>query len=260
MADLQGRHALVCGASKGIGQATALALAARGATVTALARSADRLDALALELKKAGAPDAYALAADLDDRDDLRARVEEHLAAHGPVHILINNSGGPPSGRLLDTDESAFLPAFGRHLLASHLLVKLVLPGMEEARFGRIVNILSTSVREPIPGLGVSNSVRAAMASWAKTLSRELPPGITINGVLPGYTETERLDELKQQIADRTGQGQEDVQAGWIDATPEGRLGRPEELAAAVTWLCSEEAAFVRGIVMPVDGGRLQSI
>lgn len=261
MRDLDGRHALVCGASRGIGRAAAHALAARGCRVTVLARDEERLDALALELKQEGAPEAWSLRADLDDREKLRQRVAEHVEERGPVHILVNNTGGPPSGRLLDVDDEAtFTGPFGRHVLASHLLVRLLLPGMQEAGYGRIVNVLSTSVKEPIPGLGVSNTVRAAMASWAKTLSRELPPGVTINSVLPGYTETERLDALREQLAGRTGKAPEQVVEGWIGKTPEGRLGKPEELGAAIAWLCSPQASFVRGIVLPVDGGRLQSI
>lgn len=260
MKELEGRHALVCGASKGIGRAAAMALARSGCVVTALARDADALAMVRQGLLDAGAPDAHVLAADLDERDDLRGRVQAHLDLHGPIHILVNNTGGPPSGPLLEADDHAFLQAFGRHVLASHLLVRLLLPGMEAAGYGRIVNVLSTSVREPIQGLGVSNTIRAAMASWAKTLSRELPPGVTINSVLPGYTDTERLAALKAQIADRTGKNGAEVEAAWVDATPEGRLGRAEEIGAAVAWLCSPAASFVRGILLPVDGGRLQSI
>lgn len=257
--DLQDRHALVCGASSGIGRATALALARRGATVTALARSRDVLDALAGEAASFGGT-VRPLVADLEDRAALRGLVETLLAEHGPVHILVNNAGGPPSGRLLDVeDEDAFLRPLGRHLLASHLLVRLLLPGMEAAGYGRIVNVISTSVREPIPNLGVSNTVRAAVAAWAKTLSRELPPGITINSVLPGFTDTPRLRSLRAQMAggDRS---EEDVEADWVSKTPEGRLGRPEELAEAVAFLASPASSFIRGVVLPVDGGRLQGI
>jgi len=258
---LAGRHALVTGASKGIGRAAAIALARLGAEVTVLARSVDRLDALRLELLQAGAPKAHALAADMDDRPALASRIREHVGKRGNVHILVNNAGGPPSGRLLDVeDEEAFLVPFGRHVLAFHLLVRLCLPGMQQAGFGRIVNVISTSVREPIPGLGVSNTVRAAVAAWAKTLSRELPPGITINSVLPGYTETERLDELARQVSEKTGKSEDDVRKGWLSATPEGRLGRPEELGAAIAFLCGADAGFIRGVSLPVDGGRLHGI
>lgn len=261
MDDLKGRHALVCGASSGIGRAAAMALAARGATVTALARRRDRLDALALELKQAGAPHADALPADLDEREELEAAVRRHIDEHGPVHILINNAGGPPGGRLLDVaDEESFMLPFGRLVLAAHRLVRICLPGMEEAGYGRIINIISTSVREPIPNLGISNTIRGATAAWAKTISKELPPGITINSVLPGFTDTERLERLKAANAERQGVSEEDVEAKWLAATPEGRLGQPEELGAAIAFLASPSAAFVRGVCLPVDGGRLNSI
>ncbi|MDP6934174.1 MAG: SDR family NAD(P)-dependent oxidoreductase, partial [Myxococcota bacterium] len=197
---LRGRRALVCGASAGIGRAVALCLAEQGAEICALARRADRLEALLPELLSAGAPAAHAIVADLDDRPALASAVQAHLDAHGPVHILVNNTGGPPGGPLLEAGEEAFLQGFGRHVLASHRLVLLVLPGMREAGYGRIVNVISTSVREPIPNLGVSNTIRGAMASWAKTLSRELPPGLTINNVLPGFTDTERLALLDQAM------------------------------------------------------------
>lgn len=257
---LAGRHALVCGASAGIGRAAALALAGLGARVTALARSAERLEALTGDLRQAGAPEAWALAADLDDRLALERAVSEHLARRGPVHVLVNNTGGPRPGPLLEADEAALLEAFGRHVLGAHLLVRLVLPGMKAAGYGRIVNVVSTSVREPIPNLGVSNTVRAAVAAWAKTLSKELPPGVTINTVLPGYTDTERLASLAEGAAARTGKAVEDVRKGWLATIPEGRLGRPEELGAVIAFLASPAAAYVRGVALPVDGGRLNGI
>lgn len=257
---LKGRHALVCGASAGIGRAAALELAKLKCTITALARSQDKLALLVKELKKAGAPAAYALVADLDDRPALRKKVAAHLRKHGPPHILINNQSGPHGGALLDASEEEILHAYGRIQLASHALVQLTVPGMKAAGYGRIINVLSTSVREPIANLGVGNTVRASMASWAKTLSRELPPGITINSVMPGYTDTERLAELAQATSARTGRKVDDIRRAWIDAQPEGRLGRPEEIGAVIAFLCSPAASFVRGVVLPVDGGRLNAI
>lgn len=258
--DLSGRHALVCGASAGIGRAAAMAIAELGADVTVLARSADQLNGLRPILKNAGAGQTHALVADLERRDELKAKVSAHLEKAGPIHILLNNTGGPPSGPLLEAKEEDFLKPYGRHLLAAHLLTQLVVPGMKEAGYGRIVNVLSSSVREPIPGLGVSNTIRVAMASWAKTLSRELPPGVTINSILPGYIDTERLKHLETEMGLRSGKGAAAVRKGWVDATPEGRLGTAEEVGAVIAFLCSPAASFVRGIVMPVDGGRLMSL
>jgi 3-oxoacyl-[acyl-carrier protein] reductase len=257
---LAGRSALVCGGSAGIGRATALALAEAGAAVTVLARSADKLNELCEVLRSQGATSALALAVDLDDRAALGSAVDAHLDAHGPIHILINNAGGPPGGPLVDATPEQFLSAFGRHVLAPHVLVQRLLPGMREAGYGRIVNVVSTSVREPIPGLGVSNTTRGAVASWAKTLSRELPPGVTINCVLPGFTDTERLTALAAGRAKRQGTTPEEIFATWLKSVPEGRLARPEETAGVIAFLCSPAGAFVRGVCLAVDGGRLNSI
>ncbi len=212
------------------------------------------------QLKKAGAPAAFALVADLDDRPALKKKVAAHIKKHGAVHVLVNNQSGPHGGPILEAKEDEFLHAYGRIQLASHLMVQLTIPGMKAAGYGRIVNVLSTSVREPIPNLGVGNTVRASMASWAKTLSRELPPGVTINSVMPGYTDTERLTELAEATSARTGKSVAAIQKAWIDAQPEGRLGRPEEIGAAIAFLCSPAASFIRGVVLAVDGGRLNAI
>lgn len=257
---LTGKHALVCGASAGIGRAAALELARLGATVTGLARREDRLEALVPALLKAGAPRAFGLVADLDQRDTTIAALRAHMEAVGPVHILVNNTGGPAPGPLTQAGEGALLAAFERHVLAAHRLVGAVLPGMSAAGYGRIINVLSTSVREPIPNLGVSNTIRGAVASWSKTLAMELPPGVTINNVLPGYTDTERLDALADSVAGRTGKDTEAVRAGWAALAPEGRIGRPEELGAVIAFLASPAASFVRGVSLPVDGGRLRSL
>lgn len=256
---LSGRSALVCGASKGIGRATARCLAAAGATVTALARSEDALASLVAEIEAAGGT-ARSVQVDLDDRASLGGSIDRLLAEHGTHHVLINNSGGPKGGPLLSASEDELVVAFGRHVLASHLLTRRLVPGMTEAGYGRIVNVISTSVREPIPNLGVSNTIRGAMASWAKSVSRELPPGVTINNVLPGFTETARLDQLAQGRAGREDSRPEDVYTAWIAQVPEGRLAQPEETAAAIAWLCSPAAAYIRGVSLPVDGGRLRSI
>ncbi len=257
---LDGKHALVCGASAGIGRAGALALASLGAEVTALARRGEALEALVPELLAAGAPRARGLVADLERRAELGDTIGRLLAEHGPVHVLVNNTGGPPSGPLLEAEEEDFLVPIGRHLFASHLLVRALLPGMVEAGYGRIVNVISLSVREPIVGLGVSNTIRGAMASWSKTLAKELPACVTVNNVLPGYTDTGRLRSLQEQLAERGGTTLDAVAEGWIANTPARRLGRPDELGAAIAFLASPAAAFIRGVSLPVDGGRLNGI
>ena len=256
---LDGRHALVCGASSGIGRATALALAGSDAAVTVLARSAEKLESLVAELLDAGARSARPLAADMQDTDAFAAAVEGLVREHGPVLALVNNTGGPPPGAILDATPEDLLVAFRRHVLAAQVAVKAVLPGMREAGYGRIVNVISTSVREPIPNLGVSNTIRAAMAGWAKTLSGELPPGVTVNNVLPGFTATDRLRALGESIAGRTGRSYEEVERGWLDQIPEGRLADPGELASVIAFLVSPAASYVRGQSIAVDVGRMRS-
>ncbi|MDF1666145.1 MAG: SDR family oxidoreductase [Planctomycetota bacterium] len=257
---LKGRHALVCGASAGIGQATARALASLNAELTLLARSKDKLESQLGALKAAGASKIHVLIADLDKRDQLKETIAAHIAAVGSIQILINNTGGPAPGPLLKADESDLLNAFGRHVLASQIFVKALLPGMVEAGYGRIINVISTSVREPIPNLGVSNTIRGAMASWSKTLSRELPPGVTINNVLPGFTATGRLAQLAESIAKRNGSSVADVETNWKAQVPEGRLAQPEELGQVIAFLASPAASYVRGQSLAVDGGRLRGI
>ena len=257
---LVGRHALICGASKGIGRAAAFAMAEQGAKLTILARSGAALEAMLPELREAGAAAARALVADLDDHAGLQGAVDGVVEDVGPVHILLNNTGGPPSGPLLDASPDAIVAALHRHLLGAHLLTRAVLPGMTEAGYGRIIQVLSTSVREPLDNLGVSNLTRAAVASWSKTLSRELPGGVTINNILPGYTATDRLFSLIDAVAERKGTTSDAVEAAWRGNVPEGRFAEPSELGAVIAFLASPAASYIRGVSLPVDGGRLRSI
>lgn len=258
--DLTGRHALVCGASEGIGRATALELAQLGASVTVLARRADALQAVVADLARAQGQHHHALAVDMDDTSALQATVARHLTVH-PAQILIHNTGGPPGGTAHEAEAAAFESAFRRHLIGGQVLVQAVLPGMRAARWGRIVNVISTSVREPIAGLGVSNTVRGAVASWAKTLSRELAPeGITVNNVLPGYTRTGRIDQIVADRVRRTGQDEATVLAAMRTGVPAGRFAEPAETAGVIAFLCAPAAAYVIGVSLPVDGGRMASI
>ena len=200
MINLDGKRALVCGGTSGIGKAAAISLSECGAEVVILSRSASGENTLTC---------------DLEDLDSLTISVTKEIEKNGNFEILINNSGGPPSGPLIDATPHDFEKAFRRHVLASQTLVQLILPGMKTANYGRIINIISTSVKEPIPGLGVSNTIRGAMASWSKTMSKELPPSITINNVLPGFTNTERLTELKKTLSEQKGISQEEVENAW---------------------------------------------
>ncbi len=258
--DLTGRHALVCGASEGIGRATAHELAQLGASVTVLARRADALQVVADALPAGTGQTHRVLAVDMDDTGALQAAIAAHVAAH-PVQILVNNTGGPAGGSAHEATLDAFEVAFRRHLLGGQVLVQTVLPAMRAARWGRIVNVVSTSVREPIPGLGVSNTVRGAVASWAKTLSRELAPdGITVNNVLPGYTRTGRIDQIVADRVRRTGQDEAAVVAAMQAGVPAGRFAEAAETAGVIAFLCAPAAAYVTGVSLPVDGGRMASI
>lgn len=254
--DLRGKNAVVCGSTQGIGRAAATELAALGAEVTLLSRDREKLAGVAAALPRpAGQKHAFEVAdfAKIESVKDAATRL-----AAVPRHILVNNTGGPPSGPLLDAPPEHFVAAFTAHVVASHLLTQAFVPAMKEAKYGRIINITSTSVKQPIPGLGLSNTIRAAVANWAKTLAGELGPfGITVNNILPGYTSTERLSDLMQARAKRGNTTPDAVAAEWRSTIPAGRFGTPEEIAAAIAFLASPAASYVNGINVPVDGGRL---
>jgi len=252
--DLSGKKALVCGASQGIGAAIARELAALGCGVTALARSRDKLAGLVAELPGTG---HHLLAVDLGDREELSRLVRALITDGGPIHILVNNTAGPKPGPITEAEDATFLQGFHNHILVGSLLVHLLLPGMKEAGYGRILNIISTSVKVPIPNLGVSNTIRGAMASWCKTLAGEVAPfGITANNILPGFTLTPRLESLIAAAAERAGQSRADMASAWQATVPAGRFGDPHEVAAAAAFLASPAAAYINGINLPVDGGR----
>jgi 3-oxoacyl-[acyl-carrier protein] reductase len=255
--DLRNKTALVCGASQGLGLACATELALLGANVIVASRSDDKLRSVVKQLDTAKGQKHRFLVLDLAQPEMVKQTVQSFLAKGNAVHILINNAGGPPSGPMIDTDAAEMEKAFRTHVISSHLLAQLVVPGMISASFGRIVNIVSTSVKQPINGLGISNLVRAAVANWAKTLANEIAGfGITVNNVLPGYTNTDRLNYLFSKQAADQGLTKEDILERTIAAIPAKRVGEPAEFGAAVAFLCSPAAAYINGINLPVDGGR----
>ena len=253
---LDGKYALVGGGSKGLGKASAMELAALGASVTLVAREEGPLRDAVAELPRPAGQEHGWLALDYDRPDAVREAVERHLA-HTPCHILVTNTGGPPGGPLLEAGSEAFLAAFTRHLLVNQLLARLVVPGMRAEGYGRIINVISTSVKVPLHGLGVSNTIRGAVASWAKTLANECAPwGITVNNVLPGASRTERLAAVIAAKAQREGRSQEEIARDMQAEIPMGRFAEPHEVGAAGAFLASPAAAYISGINLPVDGGR----
>lgn len=254
---LRGKRAIVCGASKGIGAATAKELASLGANVTIIARREEVLKEVCSSLDiSAGQKHDY-FAADFSDPVALKSQIDGFLKGKEAFHILINNSGGPAAGPAHTAKEEDFLAAFKQHLLGNQVMTQAVLEGMKSEGYGRIINIISTSVKMPIKGLGVSNTVRGAVANWSKTLAGEVAEfGITVNNVLPGATDTDRLDEIFTGKADKLGKTKEQVIAEEIATIPAKRFGKPEELAQAIAFLASPAAAYINGINLPVDGGR----
>ncbi|MBX7241103.1 MAG: SDR family oxidoreductase [Bacteroidia bacterium] len=254
---LENKNALVCGSTSGIGRATAKTLAEMGANVILLARSEAKLKETLSELPcKEGQSHQY-LIADFTDPQNVSDTVLGFLSRGNLIHILVNNTGGPAAGPVSTAEAHAFVAAFQQHLVVNHLLTQAVIPGMKQVNYGRIINIISTSVKQPLANLGVSNTIRAAVANWAKTMANELASfGITVNNVLPGATETERLTAIIAAKVIKTGKSEEEVAKEMIAEIPAGRFGRPEEIAQAVGFLASAGAAYITGINLPVDGGR----
>lgn len=256
---LTGKRAVVCGSSQGIGKAAAVELAMLGASVTLIARNEARLKAVLSELSRYPGRHDYQIA-DFDQPGQVQAQAQA-LAARETVHILVNNTGGPPPGPAIDARAEDFVKAFTAHLLCNQVLTQAFAEGMKKAGYGRIINIISTSVKIPIRGLGVSNTIRGAVANWSKTLSVELGPfGITVNNVLPGATQTSRFDAVIQGKAEKTGKSAEVLTREMISEIPAARIAAPEEVAAAVAFLASPAAAYINGINLPVDGGRTGSL
>lgn len=256
--DLTGKTAIVCGSTQGLGYASAVELALLGANIVLLARDETKLKDAAATLNTSKKQQHGYLAADFNNNEHVKSVIENFVAKGNTAQILINNTGGPASGAIVNAGTNEFQQAFNNHLINNHILTQALLPGMKAAGFGRIVNIISTSVKIPLAGLGVSNTVRAAVANWAKTMANELAPfGITVNNVLPGFTKTTRADYIISKKAADTGKTYNEALAGFVKEIPLGRIGQPEELGAAVAFLCSPSAAYITGINLPVDGGRL---
>lgn len=259
--DLKNKTALVCGASQGLGFACAVELALLGANIIAVSRDEKKLQSAIKKLDISKGQQHDFLVMDLSDTEVVKQTVQRFISKGNTIHILINNAGGPPSAPMIETDAGEIEKAFRTHLICSHVLAQLLVPGMKAAGFGRIVNVVSTSVKQPINGLGISNIVRAAVANWAKTLANEITgTGITINNVLPGYTNTDRLDYLFTKQANDQGINKEEILRRTISSIPAGRLGEPSEFGAAVAFLCSPAASYINGINLPVDGGRTGSL
>ncbi|GGH34918.1 short-chain dehydrogenase [Mangrovimonas yunxiaonensis] len=257
--NINNKNALVCGSTAGIGKATALALAHEGANVTLIARNEDKLKAVLTELPHA--ENHSYIVADFSNPEVLQQKVTDFITNHHGFHILVNNTGGPAGGPIFNAKLDAFQNAFTQHLKCNHVLAQAVVPFMKDEGYGRIINVISTSVKQPLDGLGVSNTIRGAVANWSKTLANELGQfGITVNNVLPGATGTERLTEIIKNKSVKTGSTETEAANAMKQAVPAKRFAKPEELAYAITFLASACASYINGINLPVDGGRTKSL
>jgi 3-oxoacyl-[acyl-carrier protein] reductase len=257
---LEGKNAVICGSTQGIGLAIAEELALLGANCTLVARNEEALKAAVHTLDIALRQQHGYLVADFMRPEEVKQVIMGHVAQQ-PVHILINNSGGPPGGPIIDASEEAFLDAFNQHLVCNHILAKACIPSMKKDGYGRIINIISTSVKIPLKNLGVSNTIRGAVASWAKTMANELgASNITVNNVLPGFTSTQRLTTLVDNIAKRGNALVEVVEENMKEEVPMKRFANASEVAAVAAFLASPAASYVNGVSIPVDGGRTGSI
>ncbi len=259
--DLTGKNAIVCGSTQGIGKAIAMEFAACCANVILIARNEDSLRKVLRELPKTKTQNHNFIVADFSDPESLKTKLTNFVTENPPVHILVNNTGGPKGGEIHKADTSEFENAFKNHLICNQILIQAVCEGMKKEKYGRIINIISTSVKQPIRYLGVSNTIRAAVANWAKTLSVELAPyGITVNNILPGATKTERLYGLFETRSKASGKTVDEVKTEWMSEIPAGRFAEPEELAYAAAFLASPMAGYINGINLPIDGGRLNCL
>lgn len=259
--DLKNKTALVCGSTQGIGKSVALGLAKKGATIVLVARNEDKLKTVLSELSsEAGQKHTY-ISVDFSDYLNVKKAISTFVASGNSVDILVNNTGGPKGGPIIDADVSEFINTFNQHLLCNHVLVQALVPGMKQNGGGRIINIISTSVKQPLTGLGVSNTIRGAVASWSKTLANELGQfNITVNNVLPGATNTVRLQGIAEAKSEKTGIPVATIFEEMASESPMQRIAEAEEIANAVIFLASPEASYINGINIPVDGGRTKSL
>ena len=258
---MKGLNILVCGSTSGIGKSTAQEFAASGANITLFARDLKKLKNTLSTLQSSDNQQHHYLKGNFNNPDNIEKIIKADILSGKQYHILINNSGGPKAGSIVDANTSEFIEGFNRHLICNHILTQALLPGMKDYNFGRIINIISTSVKQPIQGLGVSNTIRGAVASWAKTLSFEVAKyGITVNNILPGFTDTDRLSSLIQAKAKSQGQSENAIAMDMKKQIPSGRFGSPKETAKALLFLASPAAGYINGISLAVDGGRLSSI
>jgi 3-oxoacyl-[acyl-carrier protein] reductase len=258
---IRGRVAVVCGSSQGLGRAVAEILAAEGARVVINSRSEEKLARAREEIVGATGADVEAVAANLSDPDGPRTLVEEAIRRLGQVDILVTNTGGPPSGPFESHTAEVWRESIARNFESVVNLVRAALPGMKDRRWGRILNVTSISVKQPVAGLILSNSLRAGVTGFARTIANEAAPfGVTVNNILPGFTRTERLVDLAEALAGREGGTVEDAYAGWTSEIPMGRVGEPHEFAALAAFLCSERASYITGQSVAVDGGWIKGL
>lgn len=257
---LKNKNALVCGGSRGIGRASAVELAKLGANVTLLARNEKTLKEAILMLDVSIGQVHGFVVVDASNAEDLTAKIG-NLIKNKDFQIVVNNTGGPPGGPISEASPEQFEWAFRLHLVANHIISSLLIPGMKRSGYGRIINMISTSVKQPLDNLGVSNTIRGSVANWSKTMANELASfGVTVNNILPGATKTERLQEIISNNASKSGKLIEEEQKKMEQAVPMKRIGKPEEIAAAVAFLASPAASYITGINLPVDGGRTKSL
>lgn len=258
---LENKNAFVCGSTQGIGKAAAIELALLGATVTLIARDENKLRDTLKDLPVNHQQKHQYVVVDFNFPEQLKIKTENHIRSHGPAHILINNTGGPPGGLITQAEPEEFTKTFSQHLLCNHALMQAVLPGMKTEKYGRIINIISTSVKQPISGLGVSNTIRAAVANWSKTLAGEVASyGITVNNILPGATNTQRLQFIIDKKSSASGDSVNEIKQDMEGEIPMGRFAEPNEIANVIAFLASPAAGYVTGINVPVDGGRTLSL